>query len=272
MKLINFSFFKCFMCIASVSAFSFPFNRVALKQQGEYSYNIFEPPRRFDSNYIEDYKPCLFYTGGNSDIPCEIYSSFLTKLANENLTVIVVNKDIKNNYSLLKEICEDNPITVIGHSSGSMEAIHACNKLDKINKLILLDPVDNRLLFDKENYNKKIEITSELNSTLFLNARKSYKWELFPPKAPFIPIFQFKTNKLDTPNIKTITAKDFGHADILDYKWGEFMHNSFAKGLDNRDVSKIDLYHAWLSRVISYFIKTGEKLDLKTINWTNKER
>ena len=27
-----------------------------------------------------------------------------------------------------------------------------------------------------------------------------------------------------------MTAKDFGHADILDYKWGEFMHNG-CKGL-----------------------------------------
>ena len=73
-------------------------------------------------------------------------------------------------------------------------------------------------------------------------------------------------------NIKTMTAKDFGHADILDYKWGEFMHNSFAKGLEDRDVSKIDTYHTWVASVIKHFIKSGEKLDLKTVNWTHRER
>lgn len=269
MKIFNLLYLG-FVSIAS--SYSFPFNRVALKKYDNYAVNIFEPPRRFDSSYSVDNSTCLFYTGGNSDIPCEIYSSFLTKLANENHTVLVINSEIKTNYKLLEKISENKPLTVIGHSSGSMEALEACNNLDNIEKLILIDPVDNRLLFDKEQYNKKITLDNRLNNTLFLNARKSYKWGIFPPKMPFIPVFQFKSDKLDVPNIKTITAKDFGHADILDYKWGEFMHNTFAKGLEDRDVSKIDTYHSWLSKVISHFIKTGEKLDLKTVNWTNKER
>jgi hypothetical protein len=255
-----------------INAFSFPFNRVALKQYGKNTVNIFEPPRRFDSNYIEEFEPCLFYTGGNSDIPCEIYSSFLTKLAKENLTVLVLNSEIKNNYPLLREISENKPVTVIGHSSGCMEALDACNNLDTVKNIILLDPVDNRILFDRENYNSKIDLNYPSNNTLFLNARKSYKWEFFPPKAPFIPFFQFKSDKLNLENIKTMTAKDFGHADILDYKWGEIMHNSFAKGLEDRDVSKIDTYHTWVASVIKHFIKSGEKLDLKTVNWTHRER
>ena len=258
--------------ILKCQSYSFPFNRVAVKEFGKNTVNIFEPPRRFDSNYIDEFEPCLFYTGGNSDIPCEIYSSFLTKLANQNLTVLVINGEIKNNYKLLREICENKPTTVIGHSSGAMEALDVCNHLDNIQRIILLDPVDNRLLFDKENYNKKIRLDNPVNSSLFLNARKSYKWEIFPPKPPFIPFFEFKSDKLEVETIKTITAKEFGHADILDYKWGEFMHNSFAKGIENRDVSKVEIYHNWLARVIKYFIKTGEKLDDKTVNWTNRER
>ena len=50
------------------------------------------------------------------------------------------------------------------------------------------------------------------------------------------------------------------------------MHNSFAKGVEDRDVSKIEIYHNWLAKVIKYFIKTGNKLDDKTVNWTNRER
>ena len=73
MKIFRLLYLSYFINVAS---YSFPFNRVALKKYGDNLVNIFEPPRRFDSNYIEHFEPCLFYTGGNSEIPCEIYSSF----------------------------------------------------------------------------------------------------------------------------------------------------------------------------------------------------
>ena len=134
---------------------------------------------------------CLFYTGGSSFIPGELYDSFLTKVAEKNITVTVVNKEIKDQYIILKSLTDNKPITVVGHSSGAIEALRACDHLDNVKNVILLDPVDTRFVFDKNNKNKDkvIEPRYEVDDILFLNAQKSYEWRVFPFRIPFIPAF-----------------------------------------------------------------------------------
>ena len=196
---------------------------------------------------------CLFYTGGSSFIPGELYNSLLQKIADKNITVNVVNKEIKDQYILLDAITDKKPTTLIAHSSGAIEALKACNYLDNIKNVILLDPVDTRFAFDKENKDKIIEPRYKVDDILFINAQKSYEWRVFPFKIPFIPMFALKKDDVKFNNKHSITAKQFGHCDVLDFPWGEIMHNTLSEGLNNRDELKIEDYHEWLADVIYNF-------------------
>ena len=105
----------------------------------------------------------------------------------------------------------------------------------------------------------------------FLNARKSYKWKWFPPKV-LIPFFGLNSNQVKFDNKQCIIAKEFGHSDILDYPWGNIMHQTFSEGLDNRNELKIDAYHDWMTTIISEYIKTNKIVDINTIDYELRER
>ena len=235
-------------------------------------FKIYEPSMTEERFFSPNQQQCLFYTGGSSEIPCEIYSSLLTKLSGKNLTINVVNKELKKSYILLQSITHNKPTTIIAHSSGAIEALEACNYLDNIKKVVLIDPVDSRFFFNNGDHEEMIEPKFPVNDILFLNARKSYKWKWFPPKIPFIPFFGLNSNKVKFNNKQCIIAKDFGHSDILDYPWGNIMHQTFSEGLNNRDESKIEKYHEWLSTIITEYINTNELVDINTIDYELKER
>jgi hypothetical protein len=256
---------------SNIYSFSIPTTASVRKITDKY-FKIYEPPMTEDRFFSPNQHQCLFYTGGNSDIPCEIYTSFLTKLSEQNLTINVVNKDIKKSYTILQSITHNKPTTIIAHSSGSLEALEACNYLDNINKLILLDPVDSRFFFDNENHGKAIHTKYTINDMLCINARKTYKWKWFPPKIPFIPFFGLQSNQVVVNHSNAIIAKEFGHSDILDYPWGKLMHQTFSEGLNNRDESKIDKYHNWLATIIGEYIKNDRLIELDTIDYELKER
>ncbi|MAP67592.1 MAG: hypothetical protein CMF80_07840 [Candidatus Marinimicrobia bacterium] len=201
---------------------------------------------------------CLFYTGGSSFIPGELYNSFLTKVAEKNITVTLVNKEIRDQHIILKSLTNNMPVTVVGHSSGAIEALKACNYLDNVKNIVLLDPVDTRFAFDKENKDKIIEPRYKVDDILFLNAQKSYEWRVFPFRIPFIPAFALTKENVKFDNKKFITAREFGHCDVLDYPWGKIMHNTFSEGLADRDEHKIDNYHEWLADIISGYVIENE--------------
>ena len=50
------------------------------------------------------------------------------------------------------------------------------------------------------------------------------------------------------------------------------MHQTFSEGLNNRDESKIEDYHEWLSTVIAEYINGNEIVDIKTIDYELRER
>lgn len=256
---------------AICNGYSIPTSGSVRKVTDKY-FKIYEPPITEERFFSANQQQCLFYTGGGSEIPCEIYSSFLTKLSEKNLTINVVNKELKKSHILLQSITHNKPTTVIAHSSGAIEALDACNYLDNIKKVILLDPVDSRFFFNNGEHEKIIEPRYPVHDILFLNARKSYKWKWLPPKVPFIPFFGLHSNQVKFDNKQCIIAKEFGHSDILDYPWGNIMHQTFSEGLNNRDESKIDDYHEWLSTVISEYIKNDELVDVNTIDYELRER
>ena len=259
------------LIITSVNTYSIPSGGSVRKITGCY-FKIYEPPITEERFFSPNQHQCLFYTGGGSVIPGEIYNSFLNKLSDKNLTINVVNKELKKSHIVLQSITHNKPTTIIAHSSGAIEALKACNYLDNIKKVILLDPVDSRFFFNNGGHDNMIEPRYPVEDILFLNARKSYQWKWLPPKIPFIPFFSLNSNQVNIVNKQCIIAKEFGHSDILDYPWGNIMHQTFSEGLNNRDESKIETYHEWLSTVIAEYINTNEIVDVNTIDYELRER
>ena len=50
------------------------------------------------------------------------------------------------------------------------------------------------------------------------------------------------------------------------------MHQTFSEGLNNRDESKIEDYHEWLTSIIAEYVKTSEIVDINTIDYELRER
>ena len=115
----------------TIYAFSIPTTASVRKITDKY-FKIYEPPMTEERFFSPNQHQCLFYTGGNSDIPCEIYSSFLTKLSEQNLTINVVNTDLKKSHTILQSITHNKPTTVIAHSSGSLEALDGKGSLELV--------------------------------------------------------------------------------------------------------------------------------------------
>lgn len=213
----------------------------------------------------------LFFSGGNSLMPNLIYSGFIEKL-NQISNVRPIQNSISyfSNDNMVNQLL-DNDITdvntfAISHSSGATTLLNHCSKFN-VDKVILLDPVDNNKLVNKE-----FPDINKFSDVLVIKAEKSYKWSfdklrknilLIPNvRIPFIPL-----GKLDTDvfNNKTeIIIKDFGHCDILDQPYNDYMHNSFSEGNDNRDL--LPLYKSKIVEIIDLFI--NNKLNEDTLNST----
>lgn len=216
----------------------------------------------------------LFFTGGNSLMPVDIYSDFISKLKN-NYDVSIIRNTYPNDRNSLKlieklfEYSGEKEIIPMGHSSGCTTLLNYCSKLKNVNKCILLDPVNNNL---------KKDISIKFDKILQINAEKSYKWkvneglEFFKnpmPKVPFIPAFSMETNKIcASSNITNINIKQYGHCDILDTAFSNIMHNSFAEGNDDRD--SLNNYRLLLNELITLFINNNEFTNELTENHSKK--
>lgn len=217
----------------------------------------------------------LFFTGGNSLMPEELYSSFLSKI--KKVYPVTV---IKNNDNILEQLIEHSNENVlpISHSSGSTTLLNYCSKFKNMNQCVLLDPVDNKNLpslpslpfinnNNKESNNEQINF----NKVLLIEANKSYKWKfenMLPKKLPFIPAFKMNKNMFN--NITTINIRDYGHCDILDQLWSNLMHNSIAEGNDDRD--SLDEYKELIIKFIELYYNNNLKdencLPLTNIEYT----
>lgn len=267
--------------------------KVITKNFNKENIKIYEPLN------VEDNKNVLFFTGANSLIPGEVYSSFLTNVAQYNMTIFVCSSNIDTSNVIYEQLNNNNETVVVGHSTGCINALDFCNNNENIKKIVLMDPVDNSYiynkkynnvpikfknnllkrfvdtiktvpLFDKLNYEEEPEINNEISlkyieNSMFLNAKKSYTWDLFDKKFPFIPAFAITSKKINyyNENVKSISifAKDFGHTDILDEIWANNMHTSISRGTDNRSSENLSLYHKWLATLI-YIFSNKDNIDL----------
>ena len=222
---------------------------------------VFEP-----KNILKkDMNSLVFFTGANSLIPADIYSNFINTLNQYNFSVSVLPNDILCSQEFLNSIENDyKEIIAISHSTGYTNLIKTIYNISNIDKSVLLDPVDNTKLVDKDLFNIFNDLTPNLNylnNLLILNAEKSYKGSIFPKfELPFIPLLALNTNKLknNNPNlnIETFIATDYGHSDVLDTIWSDLMHSTISKGTEIREQDNLDIYLKWLATKIYKFINT----------------
>ena len=213
----------------------------------------------------KDLPKILFFTGGNSLMPIDIYSDFISKLKSNYDVSIIKNSfpNDKNSLELIEQLFEysgEKEIIPMGHSSGCTTLLNYCSKLKNVNKCILLDPVNNNL---------KKDINIKFDKILQINAEKSYKWktneglDFFKnpvPKVPFIPAFAMDIKKICTSsNITNIEIKQYGHCDILDTAFSNIMHNSFAEGNDDRN--SLNEYRLLINELITLFINDNDFTD-----------
>ena len=200
----------------------------------------------------------IFLTGGNNIMTNQIYSDFTNTLASHKFSVNFVPANFNNYQELVSDLNKDyKGVITLQHSSSTILSVEVSKLASGIKKLIFLDPVDNRIFFKEyRKLNNKIELKNA-KGVLFLKAENAYKWSLKPLIIPFIPFLGLEPNSFQFNKkckVTTIEAKDFGHTDILDKTWGDFMHNSrFAVGNQNRDYNFLHDYHVWLSKIIHYF-------------------
>jgi len=256
---------RLFFVLSNFLYFAFAFNlntpvNIYKKVYNQQVVKVYEP-NNIDKKNMD---AIIFYTGANSLIPADIYSSFITALNNYNFSVNVVTNDDTATKELLYESRNDyKSIIPLTHSSGYVSAINTINSQKNIKKAIFLDPVDNNNLinFNPLNFNNNINSNkyNYLEKILILNAEKSYKWSLFPKfEIPFIPGFALDTKKLQNINsdliLEKINAENYGHSDILDSLWSDLMHATISKGHDNRSNANFVEYHNWLSEQIYNFV------------------
>ncbi len=221
----------------------------------------------------------IFFTGGNAIITSEVYTNFLSKLANQGIAIFISPSNLEKSDDLFETISDEYlDVTNIAHSSGAVVAIKNANQNKEIKSCVLLDPVNSEQLFNSfrfptfpfiQNKDQKPLKFKYIKDVLVLNAKKSYEWKLFPPTIPFVPAFKMETVQLvkDNVNINLIEAEKYGHSDILNPMWADIMHNTISKGSEDRDESILDEYHEWLASTISKFIfnldieDNNEKLD-----------
>lgn len=223
--------------------------------------NCFNPlsKTKFKTFNQKGENPVIFYTAAFNKIPNDVYSDLIDKFCEDDLK-IVVPSDVNNNKFINKF---DDKVTIIGHSSGCVNAIEASENKN-VDKLILIDPIDNRF-FNDEDYDDIVDIN--VDKALLLYTKKSYEWNFL--SFPFVPdklsLKPDQININDNENKEIIEISKYGHCDILDRHWADFANRFVTKGHKNR--FNINKYHKWLSMLTAKFVNDDfENFESEKIN------
>ena len=187
----------------------------------------------------------LFFTGGSNIMPKRIYSEFLSKFENDY--------NIIKNFEQIEENEDNQDSLLIGHSSGCITLLNYIknqkNQKNQKNKnIVLIDPVKTL------NFEKNINLINK--NILILNTEFSTKWSKEFPYLPFIP-FKFlliTKNDINIENkkIKELSINNFGHCDILNNPWRDFMHNSkISIGSHNRSQIFMENKYTYIKNIIN---------------------
>ena len=203
------------------------------------TYNLFNL-NKANLNVYNNNNAIIFYTGGGNTMPIDLYSDFLNNIQNNNDISIYDSKKIVSFENLKKK---HNNLILIGHSSGCSNIIN--NVDNNINSIFLLDPVIIPFYYKKKN-------VDFINKIFIINAAKSYKWNILPPFFPFIPFLNINKKNINyKDNINLIEFANFGHCDLINNPYRDFMHFSrIAIGNDLREDKLIFSYHNKISNFI----------------------
>jgi len=254
----------------------------------------------------------VFFSGLSGKIPHEIYNNFLNYVASSGISCHIFNDDIYKSNDLIEYLNLNYAnITISGHSSGGSKALQLYSISNYVNNLILFDPVDDRMLYNNKYqflYNtffdkskNEIEINN-IKNYLLVKAENSYKWNMFPTKIPFIPLFDinekivnienecyilndiideiinendevFKITKTISKKInsnkKSILIKNFGHTDLLDEYWSKIMRKVLKENNKDKTFDNLNEYHkfnAFLVNQVCYNNLSNLKQSLKIQN------
>ena len=257
----------------------------------------------------KDIPAFVFFSGLSGRIPNEIYNNFLNYISSSGVSCFLFNEDIDKSKKIIDYIENHySNVTIGGHSSGGSKAIKLCSEYNNLNNLILFDPVDDRILNDNKldyiynnffDTNKNRIEMNNIKNYLLVKAENSYKWSLFPPKMPFIPLFDINENiinmndntyviddiieetinengdivkitktiskKINT-NKKVIDIRNYGHTDLLDEYWSRNMRKIIKDSSKDKSFEEINEYHkfnAYLINQICYNNLDNMKSNLK---------
>lgn len=259
-------YIKLLLTIFSVSAFTPKIYNVPINSK---NIKVYEPRDVKTENSV------LFFTGGNGLIPPTIYNNFLSHLTSKNFSVFIASDDLETNKELLDTLSTDyTSTTTVGHSSSLLNLIKVSNWNKRIKKAVLLDPVKGIETpsipsflplfgwFDDSRVNSNIKF-KHIKELKTIRALRSTKWEPFgEKKIPFLLWFSADPKDLIDKEVQ-LTVDDFpehGHTDILDNQFADIMHNSISKGIEDRDLEKLDNYHREIATLISDFIVEDDEI------------
>lgn len=234
----------CSVLMTFSFSFQYPFTTITQPSTG--NIRVIEPYNKKKSKNNIVFVPANL----QKSFPSEIYNDFLYNLANMNCGVYIPEGDLETKLSLTKKLCSENAkLTVVSHSNSAMKTIELCNYNNRIENLVLIDPID----FSEFGNNKKSSLTiiEHINNLMVINSKKSKSWKWVPPIAP-ISSFSILGNKLVTnDNCKRrFIETDFGHFDIMDSSWANLMDKTISNGYEDRNPVCLQRYHSWLSKVI----------------------
>lgn len=88
----------------------------------------------------------LFFPGNlNKPLPSELYSTFLS-LINKNEINVFVSQDEDTNFNVLDSKLSDFNNCIVAHSFSANKALDLFSKSNNINKIVLIDPLDDELI------------------------------------------------------------------------------------------------------------------------------
>lgn len=219
--------------------------------------NILENVKLFEPYHTnKENTPCiLFFTGGSSLVIPEIYNNLFSKIVNNNIAICAPSFKYPKIDKLIEHLDNEySEVILAGHSSGVTTALNNNNK--KIKKIISIDGVDTRIFSLQQNNKFNLK---NIDSILFLNAGKSYKFTYDPPGVAFIPFLALNEDAFEIDSnckILKINAEDYGHCDILDRSYSNIMHATrLSVGNSNRTCDNLNKYHSWIGDIFSNFIK-----------------
>ena len=211
-------------------------------------------------------KSVLFFPANfRNNVPRELYGNFISKISDKTNFYICKDTNEENNILIDEIIDKGEELSIVSHLSSANNVLDLCRHNNKINDVVLINPMNDRLLssfkfpyvnplkdilnldnvekginnFLKSNENLqdyKININKEekvkeivtLDRLLVISKKESKKWNIFPSFYP-MDYLNLDLENYDFENIE-IKRKDI--TEINEYNHFDILDKTWAKNLN----------------------------------------